>query len=416
MLENILWMLVVIVLSAVSGILILKDYPNKYYLVLLAELALVLRFIFIFIVYKNGTDFSGTDGLIYHQVAKNIAFQLKSNIPLWNIDYEYTWYTVMMGIQYAIFGINRYAASFMNSFIAILSGYLLIDIVNGIKYSHKKSGFIGVVYLFMPSMIVWTADTRKESMIFFLIILIWNLSLKILKEKKRLIIRNLVGILTVCLLMWLCTLLRIYMIYTLGCGLLVCLMVYYVKTSRKLPLIFSIAVIITCILVTFTTVRVNMRDYHALAIDRTTSSDENLDKEFDSIFNTIMDKDIPSSISGFLTKPHLDEVAFIPDIAANPPIIIIVRIEMILWYVCMIVAIFGIMYTLIKLDPYLLGMLVFIVSYGLVNALISEDVADTYYRYRAAIVAPTLLFADYRLLFNKMKTLIIRSEVVWVRD
>ena len=109
MLENILWMLILMAFTAIVGVLVFKDKPKKIRFIALAELALIVRFIFIFVLYKNGTEYSGTDGLIYHQVAKDIAEQLKSGIPLWNINYEYTWYTVLMGIQYALFGVNRYA-------------------------------------------------------------------------------------------------------------------------------------------------------------------------------------------------------------------------------------------------------------------------------------------------------------------
>lgn len=410
MFENLIWMLAIMALTAVSGILLLKNTPKKRLIILLAELALILRFVFIFIAYSNGTEYSGTDGLIYHQIAKDIAAQLKSGVPLWNVEYEYSWYTVLMGIQYAIFGVNRYAASFVNSFISILTGFLLMKIALGMNYSHKKSSLIGLVYLFFPSMIVWTGDTRKESMIFFLIMLIWYITLKVLKEKSPSIRKNVLAIAAVCLLMWLCTLLRIYMIYTLGIGLVACLMLYYFKRRQRLHLLFLFAVVITCIVVTFTTVRLNFRDYHALPIDATKSGDEDLEHEFDSIFSTILEKDIPDAINGFLTKPHLDEVPLITDIAANPPAILIVRLEMVFWYVCLIIAVFGVMYALINMDPYSIGLLFFIVAYGMINALICEEVPDTYYRYRATIIAPLLLFADYKLLINKLKALLLRRD------
>lgn len=412
MLENIIWMLVIMGLTAIVGILVLKDKPKKYSIIILAELALVLRFVFVFIAYSNGTEYSGTDGLIYHQIAKDIALQLKSGVSLWNVEYEYTWYTVLIGIQYAIFGVSRYAASFINAFISIFSGFLLMNIASGMNYSHKRSTLIGLVYLFIPSMIVWTADTRKESMIFFIIILIWYITLKVLKEKKRPMTRNILAIVAVCLLIWLCTLLRIYMVFALGIGLVICLIFCYFKTKQRLPLLFLSAVIITCIIVTFTTVRSNLSDYHALPIDETKIGDDNLDGEFDSIFKTILEKDIPDSINGFLTKPHLDDVPLITDIAANPSVIIIVKLEMILWYLCLIAAVFGVMYALIKQDPYSIGILIFIVAYGLINALISEEVPDTYYRYRAAIIAPVLLFADYKLFINKLKELLLRKDTI----
>jgi len=71
-----------------------------------------------------------------------------------------------------------------------------------------------------------------------------------------------------------------------------------------------------------------------------------------------------------------------------------------------VIAIFGIIHAILEWNPYLLGLLAFIVSYSLINALICEDVGETYYRYRAAIVAPTLLIADYRPLFNSLRAII----------
>jgi len=410
MIEHALWMLTLMALTAIVGFLILKNKPGRWWFVAIAELALICRFIFVFVIYANGTEYSGTDGLLYHQIAKDIAIQLQSGTPLWKVRYEYTWYTVLTGIQYAIFGVNRYAASFVNAFFSVLSGYFLTGTALNLGFSVKKSRLIGIVYLFIPSMIVWTTDTRKESMIFFLIILIWYMTLRVIRQRDWSISRQCLYILTICLLLWLSTLLRIYMLYTFGGGLFICLLFCFLKTKRNMIFVFLSAVLITCCIVSFTTVRHNMRDYHALTMDRSTEGDENLDEEIDSILNTIMSKNIPNSINGFLTKPHLEEVPFIPDIAGNPFAITVVRIEMILWYICMIVSVFGIMYALIKWDPYLLGLLAFIVSYGLINALISENVADTYYRYRAAIVAPLLLFADYRPFFAKIKDLLMTAS------
>lgn len=409
MLENILWMLILMAFTAIVGVLVFKDKPKKIRFIALAELALIIRFIFIFVLYKNGTEYSGTDGLIYHQVAKDIAEQLKSGIPLWNINYEYTWYTVLMGIQYALFGVNRYAASFINSFIAILSGYYLSAIALDLNFKTKRSFLIGIIYMFIPSMFVWTTDTRKESLIFFFVIMIWYMSLKVIKDRQLSMIKQGLLIVSICVLIWLSTLLRIYLLYNLSGALLIFLILYYIKTKRKLPLVFCIVVMICSLVINFTTVRENMRDYHALSLDRSKSGDEDLDEEFGSIFKTIMEKDVASAVNGFLTKPHFDDVPYITDIAANTLAIIIVKTEMMLWYLCMIVSVFGIMHAFIRWDPYLIGVLAFIVSYGLINALISENVADTYYRYRAVITAPVMLFADYRLFFQKIKALMIGS-------
>ena len=410
MLEQILWMLFLMALSAIVGMLLFKDKPNKIWFIIFAELALIIRFIFTFIMFSNGTEYSGTDGLIYHQVAKDIARQLKSGVPVWDLKYEYTWYTVLVGIQYAIFGVNRYAASFVNSFISILSGYYLTSIALKLKFKDRRSFLIGTIYMFIPSMIVWTADTRKESLIFFFVILVWYMALLIIKDRQLPIIGQVLLITGVCVLIWLSTLLRIYMLYTLSGALFIYLMLYYIKTQRKLALIFCLTVLAFSLLINFTTVMNNMRDYHALAMDRSKSGDEDLDEELSSIFATIMEKDVAASINCFLTKPYLEDVPYITDIAANTTAIIIVKAEMLLWYLGLVISVFGIMHAFIKWDPYQIGILAFIVSYGLINALISENVPDTYYRYRAAIIAPMLLFVDYKSFYQDIKALIMGKQ------
>jgi len=410
MLEQILWMLFLMALTAIVGMLLFKDKPNKIWFIIFAELALIIRFVFIFVMFSNGTEYSGTDGLIYHQVAKDIARQLKSGIPVWDLKYEYTWYTVLVGIQYAVFGVNRYAASFVNSFISVLTGYYLTSIALNLKFKERRSFLIGTLYMFIPSMVVWTADTRKESLIFFLIVMIWYMALKIIKNRQLPIIGQVLLITGVCVLIWLSTLLRIYMLYTLSGALFVYLMLYYIKTRRRPALIFCLIVIAFSVLINFTTVRNNMRDYHALAMDRSKSGDEDLDEELSSIFATIMEKDVAESINCFLTKPYLEEVPYITDIAANTTAIIIVKAEMLLWYLGLVISIFGIMHSFIKWDPYRIGVLAFIVSYGLINALISENVPDTYYRYRAAIIAPMLLFVDYKSFYRDIKGLIMGKQ------
>jgi hypothetical protein len=411
MLENVFWMTILMAVTAYFGLLVTKKQPKRLWFIILIELALILRYILIYVVFANGTEASGTDGLIYHQVAKDVANQIWTGTPLWNIKYEYTWYTVLVGIQYTLLGVNRFAASFANAFMSILTGILLTGIALNLKFSVRKSYFIGLSYLFMPSMMVWTTDTRKESMTFFITILIWYLALKLIKERDWSIPRQALYICLVCILLWLSTLLRIYMLYTIGGGLLVGLFFYYLKTKRKIALVFGAAVLAASILVTYTTVLVNMRDYHALSIDRSDARDEDLNEEMDSILNAILSKNIPGAINGFLTKPHLENVASITDISGNYLAVTVVRLEMVLWYICMIFAVFGFMDAFLKWDPYLVGFMAFIVSYSLINAFISENVADTYYRYRATIVAPVLLFADYRPFLNTLKTIIGKKSI-----
>jgi hypothetical protein len=406
MIENIIWMLILMAAAAFAGLKAVKNQPNnKILYVILAEIALLLRFVITFIIFNNGTETSGTDGLLYHQVAKDVADQLRSGTSVFNLDYKFTWYTVVLGIQYFLFGVNRYAASFINAFFSILTGFSITKIALGLRFSPRKSMVLGIVYIFIPSMMAWTTDTRKESLTFFVSVLIWYLALKLIKERDWPKKRQALFVLLICLLLWISTLLRIYMFITLGGGLLVCHFFLYLKTRRVNTLLIGITVLITVVALFFTTVFYNLQDYHAITVEEDEIGDDDIENEIYTIFEIIKSRDIPTAISGFLTKPHPENVSSITDITGYYFLVTVVKIEMYLWYACMILSLFGILNIILKKDPYMLGMLAFIVSYILIVALLSEDVADTYYRYRACIIAPVLLFADHRPLLEQMKTL-----------
>jgi len=411
MFENYLWMFLFIILTAWVGSHFVKKQTKMIWFVILSELALICRFALTFIVFSSGTETTGTDGLIYHLVAKDIANQIKSGIPLWSLEYKFTWYTVLVGIQYAIFGVNRYVAAFANAFFSVLTGFFLTEIALNLKFSYRKSSFIGLAYVFMPSMMVWTSDTRKEALTFLLTVITWHVTLKLLKEREWSKHRRILNISLICILLWLSTLLRLYMLFTLGGGLMVSLVLHYLKTKRSSTLVFGCTVLIFCVFILFTTFFANMEDHHALPKSSGETGEQGVKNEVNSIIEIILSKNIPKAINGFLTEPHLEKVPDITDISGHYLLIALVRFEMILWYLCMIIALFGILDAFLRWDPYLLGIIAFVIGYSLINALISEEVADTYYRYRAALVAPVLLFADYRPLINRMKTIISRKTL-----
>ena len=399
-------MVLLAALAVYLGTVLLPAHKYKTAFLLAVTLGILLRYGLVFYMYKCGTEASGTDGLIYHEVAKSVAGQLRSGVPVWRLEYKYTWYTVLVGIQYAVFGVNRYAASFINIFISVMSCFVLFKLAWGLKFSWKKSAVISLAYFFMPSMTVWTTDTRKESVTFFIILLVWYMVLKALRERSRNLVRPLICMALVCVLLWISTLLRIYMLYTLGGGILVALFFYYMRTKRRITLVFGAMILVTCILVTCTTIIVQIDGYHALPLDRSKGGDENISDELGSIINIIRNKDVPEAINGFLTQPHLSMVSRISDISGNWFAITIVRIEQLLWYLCLVIAIFGTINAILERNPYMLGLLAFITAYSLINALICEDVGETYYRYRAAIVAPILLIADYRPFLCSIRSLI----------
>ena len=415
-LENSVWMLMLAVLTWVIGRLMMPKTPGRFTYLVLVMVSLAVKYVLVFIMYAQGTEVSGTDGLIYHQVAKDVASQLKAGVPLFSVEYEYTWYTVLAGIQYALFGVNRYAASFVNAFIGTLSGFMLTGIALELRYSFKKSAFVGIAYLLVPSLMVWTTDTRKESVTFFIVLLIWYLTLNLIRNKDRAIVKKAAVCLCICFLLWISTLLRIYMLYTLGGGILVCLFFLYLKTGRKTLIYFALAVLLTGMFATYYTVLANMKGYHAIPMDRSNGGDEDiageLDAEIDSIIGVILKKNLPDAVNGFLLRPYPSQAGNISDIAGNEAAIILLRLEQHLWYVCLALAFFGALNAFMKWNPFLLGILAYIVTYSAINILISENVAETYFRYRAALIGPVLLLADPRPFINNLRGYLTGKSVL----
>jgi hypothetical protein len=329
--------------------------------------------------------------------------QLQQGVPLSQVEYGYTGYTLITGIQYYLFGVDRYAASFLNGFYVVVAGLVLIRIALRLNFTFLKSSVIGLVWLFIPSMLVWTSDSRKESMLFLFAMMVWLLVLNLMHDKTNNVWNIVLKILTVCILLYLCTLLRIYMLYTLTAGILIGMFLLFIRTRRKRLLFMSLAVISICLIATFTTVMTGMKDYHAISVDRSSGGDEDLDEEINSIISIIMHKDIPAAVNGFFTKPYPDQIIEITDIRGNTPAIIFTKIEIILWYLALLLAATGSIYCVLKGNPYLIGILAYIVVYSLINALIAENISETYFRYRAFIYAPILLFADYRPLLSLLK-------------
>ena len=120
--------------------------------------------------------------------------------------------------------------------------------------------------------------------------------------------------------------------------------------------------------------------------------------EYRSVLHMLQQKDIPGAINGFFTEPHPGNIADISDLQGQGFAQAAVLAEMLVWYVLMMLAVFGMMDATLRKDAFLVGMIVFVLLYSGVNILIAENISDTYYRYRAFIIAPVMLFADPRLM------------------
>ena len=366
--------------------------------IVVGVLALCVRFIATRLILGNNGDSAGTDGLLYHKVATDVMAQLQQGIPLHRVSYSYTWYTLVLGVQYALFGANRYLGCFMNAFYAVAAAQVLLRIGLQQGFSMRKAMLLAGGWLFVPSLVVWTADTRKEGVSLLLAMLLWLLALMILKRRGVSGIVEWAGMLGVCALLWVSTVLRLYMLFPLGAGLLAMVLLRWAQTRRKALFLFFLLLFGTVLLFGVKTVLPQVDGNHALGVERTEGGDEDLSAEYRSVLHMLQQKDIPGAINGFFTEPHPGNIADISDLQGQGFAQAAVLAEMLVWYALMMLAVFGMMDATLRKDAFLVGMIVFVLLYSGVNILIAENISDTYYRYRAFIIAPVMLFADPRLM------------------
>ena len=356
LLENIIWMVVLAGLAVWIGTVFLPAHKYRTAFLLTVVFCMALRYVLVFYMYKGGTEAAGTDGLIYHEVAKNVADQLRSGVPIWKVEYKYTWYTVLMGMQYAAFGVNRYAASFVNSFISLMSGFVLFGLAHGLKFTwkichHQPGLHLHAQYDGM--------DHRYQKGIghllhhpFGLVSVFEGIAGTKPKHGQT---HTLHGI-GLCFDLGQYPVKNLYAIHP-GRRYLGGSVLQLPENKKKGSAGFGAMVLITCLVATFTTILVQMDGYHALPLDRSKGGDENISDELGSILSIIMSKDVPEAINGFLTQPHLEKVSRISDISGNKVAITAVKIEQLLWYICLVISIFGIINAILERNPYILGLL-----------------------------------------------------------
>lgn len=396
--SGILILITICALSLVAAYKIVPadKYRNMY--ILLAFAALLLRIATVLYLYRSGTDTFGTDGLLYHREGILVARQLAQGVPFYAVNYTYTWYTSFVGLIYHIFGVNRYIVSYINIILTFFSALLLLKIALNHKYKSTNAIFISLTFLYFPNMILWTSDSRKEAMLIFISFLCWYLVQRFIcsvESGQYSRTAEYVRILLVCVLTWVGTLVRIYMFLPLAAGILLSLFLIYRRSRRRIVLLFIVAVIISSIIIGVFTVYPLLGDYHAIMFPAETSDlSEDIGNKWEVLKLIASGRNVLLATANYIILPNPGNID-IADIRGNEPIQFIVCVDMVIWYFCLLFMLTGIYSSIKKKDSYLLGVMAFLVSYILINALVVENVPDTIYRYRSVIVGISLLFIDW---------------------
>lgn len=408
--------LVLIALCALTLAAAYKIVPSDKYkniFIILVFAALLLRVATVHYLYRSGPDTFGTDGLLYHKEGILAAQQMADGVPFYAVKYTYTWYTAFVGLIYHIIGVNRYIVSYINIAFTIFSALLLFKIANNNKYTSSNSVIISLAFLYFPNMILWTSDSRKEALLIFISFLCWyqvQWFIRRVDTGKYSRIGEYLRIMFVCILIWLGTLVRIYMFLPLSVGILLSQLLFYKKTRRRIILLFITAVIISSIIISIATVYPLLEDYHAIMFpDETNDLSDDIANKWEVLKLIASGRNAIVSTMNYILLPYPGKIN-IPDISFSKLLQYIVSADMIAWYFCLLFMLPGIYSAIRKKNSYLLGIMAFLASYILINAMVVENVPDTIYRYRSVIVGTSLLFIDWdavTLMVNRFKGILL---------
>jgi hypothetical protein len=452
MIENIVISAIMCLLLLVAAYKMIPADKRKNTYIILALVGVLLRIATVMYLYINGVDSVGTDGLLYHKVGIWISSQLDKGISLFEVRYAYTWYTVIIGVVYYVFGTNRYIISYINIIITFFSAILLFKIALAQKNKFTNASFISLAFLFFPNLILWTADSRKEALIIFICILCWycirkfiargeslesaasmisavpvkvgnsleaesvmsaktavsskvenSLEAKVpLHSQKSSVQKTILSlwicIVLVCILMWFGTLLRIYLFVPIAVGTLISLLFEYKKRNLKIYIAFGLAIIISSFLIFFFTANPLLENYHAIMFpDEIGDFGIDIANKVETVRLLASSRNILASAANYFLLPYPGNTG-ITEISGSTILNVIVSIDVVCWYVCMLLIATGIFSSIKKQESILLGILAFLLCYIFINILVVENVPDTIYRYRSVIVGPAFLFIDWSVI------------------
>jgi hypothetical protein len=405
MIQNIIVSAVMCLLLMAAGYMLIPADKHKKIYMFLSFIGILLRIAAVMYLYAGGVDSVGTDGLLYHRAGIWISSQLDRGISLFEVRYAYTWYTVIVGVIYRIFGVNRYFVSYINIVLTFFSAILLLRITLAHKYKFSNAAFISLTFFLFPNLILWTADSRKEALTIFLCLLCLycvqrhvvgeTSSIEHIQPSTKTYAVSFIIIGIVCFLMWLSTLIRIYMFVPIAAGVLTTLWLAYRKYKLKIYLACGLTVIISSILIFFFTVDPLLENYHAIMFPYDVG-DFGIDfaNKVNKIKLLASNRNIIVSAANYFLLPYPGNTG-IEEISNSTILNIIVSIDMLSWYACMLLIAAGILSSLKRKESLLLGVLAFLSSYIVINVLVVENVSDTIYRYRSVIVGPALMFIDW---------------------
>jgi hypothetical protein len=181
---------VIIIFIPVAIYFLNRFKPNeKSILLKILFMGLVIRVgvIFLFSTFVPKVETLSPDAYRYVDSGKNIAANWAGNQDLShstknNISNQHSGYYYVTAVLYLIVGPITYAPAYLNALLGIFSILLMINLLAN-WFAWKVIRTFALTISFMPSIIMWNSFPLKDTLVFFLVIIIFYNYLMFLKNR-----------------------------------------------------------------------------------------------------------------------------------------------------------------------------------------------------------------------------------------
>lgn len=150
---------------------------------LLFGLALMVHVAMVVFIHLAGFQpFNGGDYVLYDEIAKIISGRLHNgDFSIGNTGLG-SWYPVIVGYIYALFGTEMFFGQMLNAWAAALASVIIYLIVLQTGRSENESFWVGAISIAYPSFIFFGSSMLKESLVVLLAMFSLLMALKLIKN------------------------------------------------------------------------------------------------------------------------------------------------------------------------------------------------------------------------------------------
>ncbi len=180
--------------------------PNRKYLSGLFFFALIIRVIFVYVIYYyligvGGDGFAFIDDRKYDAAGSQIAKALLAgndgySLHSWQQNPGYFYFN---GWLYSILGTDTLSARIVNAFLSSLTAVLVFEIAR-ILFEFRVAKMSGLLSAFMPSVVYMSVLQFKDTALIF--VMVYTVYLLVVKKDQKITFRSIFAVIGALFVMW----------------------------------------------------------------------------------------------------------------------------------------------------------------------------------------------------------------------